>query len=235
MKPTQNFKSEQNVIAGVIRKYGLADAIAMIHGNVYIAGGAVLSSFTGMKVNDVDLYCDNPSTIRSMRAALIKCGYKLECETINSYTFTKDKKVVQLITRFHGDPETVLSYFDFTVTQALYDIRTGLFYFGDRFFGDLAKREIVFTSTSIYPICSLYRTIKYREKGFEVKGYTLMLLALAIARLEMKTYKELKEQLMGVDTMLLQGIFKDETNFREDLPIDYGKFVEAVFREKDLV
>lgn len=233
----QNLKPETTYICNILHNYKISDAVAMLPENyrVYIAGGACLSAFTESKVNDADLYVNDWRAVCLLLHALTKIGYKEVNKSINCTTLMSGTRMVQVIHKFFGEPEDILREFDFTITQILYDIRKGELHFGDRFFGDLAKREIVFTSTSNYPICALYRTLKYRDKGYEVKGYTMMLLALAISRLEMKTYKDLKDQLMGVDTMLLQGIFKDDSNFREDLPIDYGKFIAAVFEEKNLL
>jgi len=214
-----------------------------------LCGGAILSIITGTKVNDLDFYA---KTYESHDRALVlfeKLGFEKFLITNNAVTLkrksTSSNKVwtVQLITRFVGTtPEEIFKTFDFTIIEAAYDFShdfyattagaqlTGAFVFGGRFFQDVARRRLVYTGTSNYPICALYRTLKYQKRGYLLPGATVMHIALCILRLEITTYGELKEQLMGIDTLYLQGLLDSEA-FEDGVPIDYGNFITAVFEK----
>jgi hypothetical protein len=204
-----------------------------------LAGGAVVCSFTEAPVKDLDFYMTSPKDRNAVLEFFGKYGFETVFESINAITLkrpsTRSRKVwtIQLITRFHGDPYKVMSEFDFTITQGCYSFNTGEFDFGERFFGDLAARKLVYLGSSNYPICAMYRTKKYSERGYKLPGSTIMHIALSIVRLEIKTYKDLKEQLMGIDTMYLQGLLNNDPNFKDELPYDYGQFVEAAFTRID--
>jgi hypothetical protein len=149
---------------------------------------------------------------------------------------TKSRKVwtAQLITRFSGTPQEIFKNFDFTITTGAFDFETGEFVFGDRFFQDLSAKKLVYQGASHYPICALYRTKKYQERGYKVPGSTLMHIALSIVRLEIKNYRELKEQLSGVDTCYLQGLLDSYSEKgMDELPVDYGQFLVDAFQKFD--
>ena len=199
---------------------------------VYLAGGAITSIFTGQKVNDLDFYCSSAEE-RDRLESLLKetYGYKVACDSANAVTLVKHLKkksyVVQIIKRFYFDtPAECLKSFDFTVVQGLYDFGQGKFVVSDRYFKDLAARKLVYTNTSHYPICALYRTKKYQQRGYSLSGATMIAIALAIHRLQLKTYGDLKDQLMGIDT----SMFKEMTDsWNEDKTFEASEFTQEFF------
>jgi hypothetical protein len=198
-----------------------------------ICGGAITSIFTSSKINDLDFYMLDPEKRIECMEFLIKF-FGLPCLTsLNAYTFKRKSKksnrvyTVQLITRFAGTPQEIFDWFDFTVTHAAYRFDENDFVFGDRYFADLARRELVYSGASKYPICAMYRTKKYQERGFNLSGATIMHIALCIVQLKIETYSQLKEQLMGIDTMFLQGLLNAKD---PDAPVEYGEFLEEAFK-----
>jgi len=205
--------------------------------NVMVCGGTTLSIFTDTPVNDLDFYMKDPSLIGQVKAFLHEYfNHGEPFFTQNAITYKRKQVssrrvfVAQLITRFSGLPEMIFDDFDFTITHSAYDFRERAFVVGDRFFEDVAKRKLVYAGKSHYPICALHRTIKYQKRGYTVSGITLMHIALSIVQLEIKSYADLKEQLMGVDTMLLQGLLE-----KHDMaaPVEYGEFLAEVFQHID--
>ena len=197
---------------------------------VVLAGGAITAIFSGGTVNDLDFYLEDPSKLRLAEAYLKTFFTEPVYVSDNCITFKrkspKTRRVwtVQLITRFSGHPVDIFDNFDFTITTGAYSFREADFTFGDRFFPDLAKKRLVYMGNSKYPICAMYRTKKYQERGYFLPGSTVMHISLAIVRLEIKTYAELKKQLLGIDTVFLQNLLKRD-EFSSDLPVDYGLFV----------
>ena len=195
-----------------------------------LAGGAITALFSNANVNDLDFYLTDPK----MREAAIEFLGKYFKEppfmSPNCITFKRKSNLsrkiwrAQLITRFSGSAEEIFRNFDFTVTTGAFDFSLNSFMFGDRFFIDLSSRTLHYMGASRYPICALYRSTKYRDRGYRLPGSTVMHIGLSILQLDIKTYKELKEQLLGIDTIYLQHLL-ERPEFGPDVPVDYGKFV----------
>lgn len=188
---------------------------------VYIAGGAVTSAFSDAPVADLDFYfADERASARFLSFAKNQ-GYLQTYATKNAITMKAQNSdlTIQLITRFYGTPEEIIRGFDFTVCQGAYICRDNKFVLGNAFLEDIASRRLVYTNTSHYPICALYRTKKYQQKGYSLSGMTMVAIALAIHRLRIQTYADLKDQLMGIDTSIFSDLtekFDDNKMFEAD-------------------
>lgn len=204
---------------------------------IMLCGGAITSAFSGANIKDLDFYVQDPEKLESAFKFIEEFFPASSCyKSINARTWTRNKGRrkyrVQIITRFTGNAQKIFDDFDFTVTQGAYNFVNQRFEFGDRFLQDIAKRDIVYCGKSQYPICALYRTLKYQRKGYTLRGVTMMHIALSIVQLKIDTYGKLKEQLFGIDTMFLQGILagKDDA-----LPFDYAEFVEMAFENVGVI
>lgn len=199
-----------------------------------ICGGTITSIFTNANVNDLDFYMMDPTKKTEVMAFFLEY-FAVEWTSSNAITFvrksTKSNKKwrVQLITnpKFSGEPHEVFEWFDFTITHGAYRFDTCEFVFGDRFLQDLSKRRLVYSGNSRYPICAMYRTKKYVARGFELSGATIMHIALCIVQLKINSYAELKEQLMGIDTMYLQKLLEAKD---PNAPVNYGEFIYDAFQ-----
>ena len=204
-----------------------------------LAGGAITSLMSGKHINDLDFYLEDPEK-RSEAVEFLseffngKVFVSSNCITFKRKSPRSNKVwTAQLITRFSGKPEDIFRNFDFTITTGAYQFSQERFVFGERFWQDLGMRRLTYLGSSRYPICALYRTKKYQERGYSCPGSTVMHIGLAIVQLEIKTYSQLKEQLLGIDTMYLQNL-REETRFGPDLPVDFGEFVEAAFERMNV-
>lgn len=206
-----------------------------------LCGGAITSLFSNQHVSDLDFYVKNSSKIGEANAFLNRWfNSSKPFISINAISYRRksprSKKIyqAQLITRFTGSCHKIFENFDFTVCMGAFDFELDTFAFGERFHQDLAARRLVYGGASRYPICAMYRTRKYQKKGFTLPGSTVMHIALSIVRLEIKTYKDLKEQLQGIDTLYLQGLLNNKNpEFQDKLPVDYGKFLQEAFTRID--
>lgn len=203
-----------------------------------LCGGAINATFTNGTINDLDFYLSDATKKAEAEAFLTQFFPIEKMSSLNAVTMkrksdkSQKKWVVQLITRFAGEPQKIFDWFDFTITHGAYDFRDNLFYFGERFLSDLSKRRLVYSGASMYPICAMYRTKKYVDRGYELPGATIMHIALSIVQLKIETYAELKEQLMGIDTMYLQGLLNAKA---PDAPVNYGEFIYESFQIIDRI
>lgn len=193
---------------------------------VYIAGGAITSIFTGNPINDLDFYFASPEVMDDFVKHYLT-DYNLVCVTPNADTYVHcddPKRAIQIIKKYFGTPEEVISKFDFTCVMGAYVTDKRDFVLGDFFLVDNAGRRLVYTGKSEYPICSLIRTRKYVAKGYSLSAIAVVTMALAVHNLKFETYADLKDQLMGIDTT----IFKEVTNGLDD----NKKFEAAEFLQK---
>jgi len=203
-----------------------------------VCGGTINSIFTNSTINDLDFYMKDPSLLNECKLFLKEYFPDIEIETINAMTYKRKalrsnkRWTAQLITRFTGEANDIFNWFDFTITHGAYDFETEEFIFGDRFFSDLAKRRLVYSGASKYPICAMYRTKKYVARGYELPGATIMHITLSIVQLKIESYKDLKEQLMGIDTMYLQKLLEAK---QPDAPVNYGEFIYEAFQTIDRI
>jgi len=201
-----------------------------------LCGGAINSTFTNMEINDLDFYMMDPN-LQPEIEDFFQRYFEKSFSSSNAITYKRKgtgRKVytVQLITRFTGTPKEIFEWFDFTITHGAYNFWSSTFEFGDRFFQDLSKRRLVYSGASKYPICAMYRTKKYVDRGYDLPGATIMHIALSIVQLKIENYKDLKDQLMGIDTSYLQKLLdaKDPTN-----PVNYGEFIYEAFQVIDRI
>jgi len=195
--------------------------------NGYIAGGAVLSSFTGKKINDFDLYFttkEDATLFTESMKLKDKCtkwkdfgnrekikldSYKnniLFFETDNSLTFMAKGQKYQIITAFYLPMEELFKKYDFTICMAGYSIANNIFYLYDTFLEDVADKRLKFNIGTEYPICSLLRVLKYQRKGYVINGLEMIKMALTIHHLDIENYGDLKKQLQGIDTLFLKEL-----------------------------
>lgn len=206
--------------------------------NIILCGGAITSIFSNAPINDLDFYLKDHTKLAEAKAFLKKWFPDFEIETVNAITYkrksSKSRKqyTIQLITKFTGEPSEIFDWFDFTITHGAFDFSRKQFYLGDRFLTDLAKRRLVYSGSSQYPICAMYRTNKYVKRGYELPGATIMHIALSIVQLKIANYKELKEQLMGIDTIYLSKLIEAK---QPDAPVDYGEFIFEAFNLIDRI
>jgi len=207
--------------------------------NIMLCGGAITSLFSGATIKDLDFYVLDLQQLYEAKDFLLKWFPQEAFVSGNAVTYKRKSErsnkvwTVQLITRFSGPPETIFYNFDFTVTMGCYDFRTKEFVLHERFLPDIAKRRLVYSGGSHFPICAMARVGKYREKGYHCPNSTVMHIALSIVQLNIQNYKQLKEQLFGIDTIYLQKLLSSKKYLEyeeQNLPVDYGEFIAEVFK-----
>ena len=100
----------------------------------------------------------------------------------------------------------VFDHYDFTICMGGYSFQDSEFFFHTDFFKHLAQRRLVFNHKTDFPICSFIRSQKYQQRGFFLSGVEALKLALSIQALKIMTYKELRRQMMGIDTAFLKDL-----------------------------
>jgi hypothetical protein len=192
-----------------------------------IAGGALTSAFSSSRINDFDVFFPSPYTLE--QAIRIAPRDDKTIETDSALSIISEGHRVQLIKVLTGSPEQVIDSFDFTICQAAFQFKpneTG-FWFGKGFFPHLAQRRLVFNVSAEYPVCSLFRVAKYLKRGFHFSGIEAIKLGLRIQALEIEDYKELRRQLMGIDTLFLKDL-TDSLKGQDEKKYELNEFLATM-------
>jgi len=191
--------------------------------NLILAGGSITSIFTGNeKVNDLDIYTKYPIDTESLVKFSISKDKKdkeikkdLQISSINFYLRSicikrKNLPMIQIITNpnFIGlTIEELFEVFDYTCCMGAYNLDNldnEDFILHQDFILHNSMRKLYFNGNTKYPIISLYRSIKYKDKGYIIDFPNIIKLALSIRKLKLETIADFKEQILGVDTLFLK-------------------------------
>lgn len=145
--------------------------------NGFISGGCFKNIFNDQKVKDVDIFFRNEKDFKEALDLFTKSKkYKVKYENDNCNAFIDLEKniTIELIKKSFGQPEELISKFDFTIVQATYyGIKNNegeieyKFSRSWRFFEDLHQRKLVIDGESIpYPVNTFERVLKYTKYGF---------------------------------------------------------------------
>lgn len=200
-----------------------------------LAGGAISSVFMDLPVKDYDIFFRTKENLEQALYPLdALCEDSEDCfkviETDTACTYSIGTITLQLISMDYilGSPEEVLSKFDFTCCMGAYCFKIGEFVLHKDFLLHLSQRKLAYNINSKFPIASMYRIKKYLKKNFSISGIELIKLSLKINSLNLQTYQNLKEQLMGIDTLFLKPLTDKLLSKYSRQGYDFTDFMEEL-------
>lgn len=206
-----------------------ATIITMQESNAIIAGGAIRSVFAGEYISDYDLYFDSEEDLQIMKKYLDE-NFKAVFTSPNAISYKNDKICIQLIII----PELIglgyvelLKEFDFTICMGAFSMKENRFYHDKDFLTDLNERRLIFNIKAKYPMASMYRILKYIKRGYKISGLEIVKISLSIHNLKMANYRDLRKQLMGIDTLFLKELTDDLlSKDKDNLEYDFDDFMD---------
>lgn len=230
--------------------------------NAIIAGGAITSIFSSKEINDYDIYFRSFEDIQtfisnafgedvpeSLNAELPDFHLLCTSFTNRSIMFRAlgELKIQLIHFKLFDEIQDIFDSFDFTINMGAFDFKTNEFVMDNRFLADVSKRRLVFNEKTTYPIISTLRVQKYVERGYTTSKKVMFQLALAVARLDIQSWKELEDQLSGFYGVNVKDLFDNTQEFdlttainmldlvEEDInpvfepqPVDYPNVMESV-------
>lgn len=190
-----------------------------------VAGGALTSLFSNQPINDIDVYFKTPEDFEETVAAIygqssaledVLDDYEVKVNHVSSRAVLCkcDYQDIQLIAhRFYDDPEDIFTTFDFTINMAVYDIQTATLYQHPDFMKHLAQRYLHVNPDTSYPLISVLRTNKYKERGYTISKSQMLRLLLAVNKLEITSWDALCDQLGGMYGSQPEDIFDTSKPF----------------------
>lgn len=166
----------------------------------YIAGGTVTSLFSSNPVNDIDLYFRNEESL----AELIEEIYDDGDDWVNALTSkallvrVEDKELQMIHFKYFEKAEDIFDTFDYTVCMGAFDFETEQFVLHEDFLKHNAQRILKFNKNTDFPIVSLLRVQKYKDKGYSITKPEFLRVALSCMELNITNAEELKQHLGGM-------------------------------------
>jgi hypothetical protein len=163
----------------------------------FLAGGAILSLFSGTEIKDFDLYFRSKGDAFNFYI----CN---EGQAVISYTkrsmiivgFTIPRNLI--LFKYFNSLEEIFESFDFTICMAGFDFETEEFVFDPRFHRDIIGRKLIYSGTNMYPIGSLLRIHKYKEKGFHISRREMIKIALKTSFLNLTCIEDVENHIQGM-------------------------------------
>lgn len=114
---------------------------------------------------------------------------------------------IQLVLRFHGEPDEIHANYDFVHCTNYYRAVDGELVLRPDALQALLSRTLVYQG-SRYPICSLFRLRKFIERGWRINAGQILKIALQVSELDLKDVAVLEDQLTGVDVAYFQEVIR---------------------------
>jgi hypothetical protein len=167
---------------------------------VFVAGGTITSLFSGNPINDIDLYFRSEASLAELVEKIYEdSGDWVHALTKKALLVKVDDKEVQLIHfKYFENAEQIFDSFDFTICMGVYDFKTEEFILHNDFLKHNAQRQLRFNKNTAFPIVSLLRVQKYKDKGYYISKPEFLRIALRCMDLEIDSIEKLKEHLGGM-------------------------------------
>lgn len=107
---------------------------------------------------------------------------------------------VQLVIRFYGEPEQIHRNYDFVHAKCYYDYGNNVLETPVNSLRAMQSKTLKYEG-SLYPVCSLFRTRKFIERGWKISAGEILKIAMQISTIDLINPHILKEQLVGVDAL----------------------------------
>lgn len=167
---------------------------------VFIAGGTISSLFSNREINDIDVYFRNEDSLTEIIEAVWEDGG----DWINALTEkallvrVSDMEVQFIHFKYFEKAEDIFQSFDYSVCMGAFDFQTEEFVLHEDFLKHNSQRILKFNKNTDFPIVSLLRVHKYKEKGYNISKPEFLRVALKCMDMKINTVEELKMHLGGM-------------------------------------
>lgn len=156
-----------------------------------------------------------------------KKKYDPICITPNAISLT-DK--IQLIIRFYGEPNEILSNFDYVHTNNYYDYYLNQLILKQEAVESILTKQLIYNGSK-YPICSLIRSRKFINRGWFISAGEYLKIAFQINKLDLYNLNVLREQLIGVDAKYFIKFLEVLKSYKSLDNADIFKLLNDIFEE----
>lgn len=201
--------------------------------NAIVAGGCITSLFTASEINDVDVYFRSKEDLSRFLCAAFstEMGYLKLMHMTNRSVLLSDHnglKIQLIVYKFFDSVQDVFNAFDFSVNMGAYDFKEDNFVLDERFMRHNAQRYIEINAKTDYPLISVLRVDKYREKGYRISKPQMLALLLRVSTLEMDSWDDALDHLGGMYGIDPEKLFDRTKDFSLEEAISQLQALETV-------
>ena len=213
---TPNYKFEEEKLLKEIPK-GIKELFEEDEESFFIAGGAITSIFSRQSINDIDIY---PKTTFAKLKLIDWMQSSTGIQTITEksiYGICNGNFYINLVLLENSScASDIFSKFDFTINMGAYDFDNKTFTFHKDFFRDLASRYIRVNENTLYPLVSVMRTEKYKERGYFIPKNEVAKLLLKTSTLKLESIKDVENHLGGMYGIDFETLLEKDEEFSID-------------------
>lgn len=134
---------------------------------------------------------------------------------------------IQLVMRFYGDAEEIHSNYDFVHATCFWRSEDNFLSLPQAALEAILTKELIYTGSK-YPLCSIFRTKKFINRGWHINAGQYLKMALQLNDLDLLDMDTLQDQLTGVDSYYFHRVIDQIKEKQEENP-DYKIDNEYLF------
>lgn len=139
---------------------------------------------------------------------------------------------IQIVIRFYGSASEIHTNYDFVHCTCYYDHKERFISLPSRALEAIINKELYYVGSK-YPLCSIIRTRKFIQRGWNINAGQYLKMCLQVQELNLKDLETFKDQLAGVDSFYFsKAIEQIETKQKEDenFKVDNSYLFEVINR-----
>lgn len=203
-----------------------------------LAGGAITSLFTNREINDFDLYFTSKESLSQVFAQafgvsedeflspydlIVKFATKRSMLCVDKYG---QQKLQFIHYKIHDNIESIFQSFDFEHVMGAFDFATEEFVLHENFMKANAQRLIQFNPATDFPITSMMRVQKYKERQYTISKAQMLRIAFTIANKEYASWEDVKSEVSGLYGIAPEDMFDETKPFSlEEVVLQLDKLV----------
>lgn len=202
-----------------------------------LAGGAITSLFTNREINDFDIYFTSNEGLSSVFGQIFGV---VEEDFIAPYDFitkfatkrsmlcvTRAQQKVQLIHyKIHENVQSVFDSFDFEHVMGAFDFATEEFVLHENFLKSNSQRLMQFNPGTDFPITSMMRVQKYKERGYTISKAQMLRITFTIADRKYDSWEKVKSEVSGLYGIAPEDLFDETKPFSlEEVVLQLDKII----------
>lgn len=225
--------TKQRILNTVLSNIGEDHLKLLRKWEVIIAGGAITSAFTYSKINDIDCYFKSKEHL----IGLLNDVHDMNQESFGSVLFmhfsdkatlTKDvesgQEVQYIYQKYYQTPQEIFDNFDFTINMGAINLgktpEEDKVVLHQDFERHCLSRKLVVNTKSQYPLVSIFRAGKYKERGYSLDNKELLKMLLMVNNLEMDNWSKVKEHFGGFYGSIIQSYEDNNKVFSKETLLD---------------
>lgn len=155
--------------------------------------------------------------------------YKAVFLSTNAISLTSK---VQLVIRFYGDAEEIHSNYDFVHATCFWRSEDNYLSLPREALESIITKELIYTGSK-YPLCSIFRTKKFINRGWQINAGQYLKMALHLNEMDLLDVNVLEEQLTGVDAAYFHQVIESirtKQNGDPNFKLDNMYLIEVINR-----